>query len=102
MTTTSKREAKKIAKKLLDKRLIACANIYGPVESHFWWQNKIEKTEEFLVLMKSHQKLFTTLSKTVKEIHSYDVPEILAIQIVEGYPPYLEWLNASLVDSGEQ
>ena len=102
VTTADKREAHKIVKKLLDRRLIACANIIGPVESHFWWQNKIEKAEELLVIMKSNQKLFADLSKTVKEMHSYEVPEILAVPIVEGYQPYLEWLNASLANSGDQ
>src|SRR3972149_3328266 len=102
VTTADKREAHKIVKKLLDRRLIACANIIGPVESHFWWQNKIEKAEELLVIMKSNQKLFIDLSKAVKELHSYKVPEILAVPIVEGYQPYLEWLNASLAHSGDQ
>ena len=101
MTTANKREAEKIVKELLDKHLIACANIIGPVESHFWWQNKTEKADEFLILMKSNQRLFNKLTKTVKELHSYDVPEILAIPIVEGYRPYLEWLKASLSDFGE-
>jgi len=101
MTTAKKREAQKIAQNLLDRRLIACANIYGPVESHFRWQNKIEKAEEFLILMKSNQKLFAKLAKAVREMHSYEVPEILALPIVEGFQPYLEWLNASLADSGD-
>ena len=101
MTTANRLEAQKIAQNLLNRRLIACANIYGPIESHFWWQNKIEKAKEFLVLMKSHQKLFTKLSKAIKEMHSYEVPEILAIPIIEGFQPYLEWLNASLADFGE-
>jgi len=101
MTTTTKREAQKIAKNLLSRHLIACANIYGRVESHFWWQNKIDKAEEFLVLMKSNQKVFAKLAKAVKELHSYEVPEILAVPIVEGYQPYLEWLNASLANAGE-
>ncbi len=101
MTTANKLEAEKIVKKLLDRHLIACGNIIGPVESHYWWQNKIEKTEEFLVIMKSNQKLFADLSKTVKKLHSYKVPEILGVQIAQGYEPYLEWLNASLTDSGE-
>ena len=102
MTTANKREAEKIVKKLLDRRLIACANIIGPVISHFWWQNKTEKADEFLILIKSNQKLFNKLTKTVKELHSYEVPEILAIPIIEGYQPYLKWLNSSLTNSGEQ
>jgi len=101
MTTGSKREAQRITQVLLEKRLIACANITGPVESHFWWQGKIEKANEFLVLMKSHQSLFSKLAKTVKQMHSYDVPEILGVSIVEGFQPYLEWLNSVLFSSGE-
>jgi len=101
MTTHARREAQKIAQNLLERRLIACANIYGPVESHFWWQSKIEKAEEFLVLMKSNQKLFAKLAKAIKEMHSYDVPEILAVPIVEGFQLYLKWLKATLADSGD-
>lgn len=101
MTTPTKREAQKIAQNLLDKCLIACANIYGPVESQFWWQGKIDKANEFLVLLKSDQKLFARLSKTIKESHSYDVPEILAVPVVEGFQPYLEWLDATLAGHDE-
>lgn len=69
--------------------------------SHFWWQNKIEKADEFLILIKSKQKLFNKLTKTVKGLHTYEIPEILAIPIIEGYQPYLKWLNASLTGSGD-
>jgi len=101
MTTGTRREAQEIVHSLLQKRIIACANIYGPAESRYWWQKKIEKAKEFLVLMKSKQDLFAELTKAVKEIHSYEVPEILAVPIVEGYQPYLKWLNATLVGVGE-
>lgn len=100
MTTSTKREAQKIVQSLLEKRLIACANVYGPVESHYWWQSKIEKAKEILVLMKSKQNLVPKLAQAVKEIHSYEVPEILAVPIVQGYQPYLKWLNSTL-DAGE-
>jgi len=96
VTAASRREAQRIVQELLEKRLIACANIYGPVESQFWWQGKIDKANEFLVLLKSDRKLFAKLSKTIKESHSYDVPEILAVPVVEGFQPYLEWLDATL------
>ena len=101
MTTGSRREAQRIAQALLEKHLIACANIYGPIESHFWWQGKIEKAKEFLVLMKSHRNLFSMLSETVKKMHGHDVPEILGVSIVEGFQPYLEWLDSILGTSGE-
>ncbi len=99
MTAPSKREAQKIVRALLDKRLIACANIFGPVDSEFWWQGKIERAKEFLVLMKSDEKLFDGLSTTIKELHSYEVPEILALPIVKGRKLYLEWLNSTLSQS---
>ncbi len=101
MTTATKHEAQKIAQNLLAKRLIACANICGPVESHYRWQDKVERAEEFLVLMKSNEELFAKLARVVKELHSYEVPEILAIPIVEGFQLYLDWLDASLAGSGE-
>lgn len=96
VTVPSKGEARRIVKNLLEERLIACANILDPVESHFWWQGKIDKANEILVLLKSDQRLFTKLSKALKKMHSYDVPEILAVPIFEGFPPYLEWLNTAL------
>jgi len=102
VTTSSKEEAYKIVRSLLDQRLIACANVLGPVESQFLWKGKIDKASEFLVFMKSSAKLFARLSQTVKEMHSYKVPETLALPIVKGSRPYLEWLNTSLTESGEQ
>ena len=95
-TTSNKKEAVKIVRSLLKERLIACANIVGPVSSLFWWQGKIDEENEFLVFMKSQKSLFKRLSERVTEIHSYDVPEIIALPIIEGSPPYLEWLKTSL------
>jgi len=96
VTTSNKEEAVKIVRNLLKERLIACANIVGPISSLFWWQSKIDEANEFLVFMKSHKSLFERLSERVREIHSYDVPEIIALPIIEGSPPYLDWLKASL------
>ena len=96
MTTSSKEEAARIVSSLLRERLIACANIVGPVSSLFWWQGKIDEENEFLVFMKSHRNLFERLSERVREIHSYDVPEIIALPIIKGSPSYLDWLKASL------
>lgn len=96
MTTGNKEEAKKIVRTLLEERLIACANIIDSVSSFFWWQGKIENDKEFLVLMKSHEDLFKKLSERVIELHSYDVPEILALSIVNGSQDYLDWLRSCL------
>jgi len=96
VTTPSKLEAERIAQHLLEERLIACANIIGPVSSLFHWSGKMEKTEEYLTLMKSRKDLFEKLSEAVKALHSYEVPEILAFPIVEGSKGYLDWLGSCL------
>jgi periplasmic divalent cation tolerance protein len=93
MTAANREEAVKIVCTLLEERLIACGNIVDSVSSFFWWKGKIEEEKEVLVIMKSDEKLFKKLSKRVTELHSYDVPEILALPIVDGSPSYLEWLK---------
>jgi periplasmic divalent cation tolerance protein len=96
MTASSKEEAKKIVNVLLEERLIACANIIDNVSSFFWWKTKIEEEKEVLAIMKSHESLFKKLSLRAAELHSYDVPEILALPIVEGSPSYLDWMKDCL------
>ena len=96
VTAANREEAVKIVRSLLEERLIACANIVGPVSSIFWWEGKIDEASEFLVFMKSHENHFERLSERVTEIHSYDVPEIIALPIIKGSPSYLEWLSDSL------
>ena len=97
VTTGSKAEAETIAQRLLEANLIACANIIGPIQSHFRWSGKIEKAEEYLVIMKSRRNLFGKLSETVKILHSYEVPEIIAFPVIDGLPSYLNWLDDCLL-----
>jgi periplasmic divalent cation tolerance protein len=96
ITTRNKQEATNIVTTLLEQRLIACANIIDSVSSFFWWKEKIEEEKEVLVIMKSHQKLFSALEKKIEECHSYDVPEILAIPITNGSQYYLDWMKEYL------
>ncbi len=96
MTVSDEKEATKIIHSLLKDRLIACANIVGPVSSLFWWKGKIDKANEFLVIMKSRKNLFKKLSERVKELHSYEVPEVIALPVIEGLPSYLNWLSTSI------
>jgi periplasmic divalent cation tolerance protein len=96
MTAGSMEEAKKIVRALLEEKLIVCGNIVDNVSSLFWWQDKIEEAKEVLVIMKSQQSLFKQLSARVAELHSYDVPEILAVPIVDGSQGYLDWMKAAL------
>ncbi|MDI6847609.1 MAG: divalent-cation tolerance protein CutA [Candidatus Bathyarchaeia archaeon] len=96
VTTANREEAEKIAHRLLDEKLIACANIIGPVSSLFWWAGKFEKAEEYILLMKSRIDLFEKLSETIRVLHSYEVPEIIALPIIEGSSEYIEWIDKCL------
>ena len=96
VTTSSKQEAKIIVQELLKSRLVACGNIIGPISSYFWWKGVIESNEEFMIFMKSRMSLFEKLKSKIVELHSYEVPEIVVIPIIEGSKAYLDWVTESL------
>jgi len=93
ITCQSKREADKIASSLLEKRLTACANTISNVDSRFWWGGKIKRAREVLVIAKTRRGNFKRLEKEVKRLHSYVVPEIIAIPIIAGSEEYLGWID---------
>lgn len=92
-TTASQDEAERIARALLEKRLAACVQIVGPITSFYWWQGKIEQSREWLCIAKSQHKLFAQIEEAIKALHSYEVPEILAVPVVAGSESYLRWLS---------
>ena len=96
VTCKDKLEAEKITQLLLEERLIACGNIISPVTSFFHWHGKIDKAEECLIVMKSRMDLFGQVAERVKGLHSYEVPEVLALPIVEGSKAYLDWMSVVL------
>jgi periplasmic divalent cation tolerance protein len=96
VTTKDKEEAEKIAQTLLKERLIACANIISSVSSYFWWQDKIESAQECLVILKSRADLFAEIAERLKGLHSYEVPEVLAVPVVEGAEGYFGWMASVL------
>jgi periplasmic divalent cation tolerance protein len=96
VTTANRAEAEKISQTLLEEKLIACANIINPVSSFFFWSGKIDKAEECLVVMKSRLDLFVELEERLRGLHSYEVPEVLALPIVEGSKAYLDWMRKVL------
>lgn len=96
VTTADRVEAEGITQALLSEKLIACANIIYPVTSFFQWKGKIDCSQECLVVMKSKMELFELLVKAVKSLHSYQVPEILALPIVGGSEAYLGWMGEAL------
>ena len=87
-------QAKLIARSVVEKRLAACVNILrSPVESHYRWSGKIEKARELLLLIKTTARKLGGLEREVKRLHSYEVPEFIALSIVAGSEAYLNWLD---------
>jgi len=93
ITASSEDEAVKISRALVEERLAGCVNIIRGIRSIYQWQGKIEDEPEVLMIVKTQRHLFPGLSKKVKELHSYTVPEILALPIVQGSTEYLSWLK---------
>ncbi|BCB95176.1 divalent-cation tolerance protein CutA [Dissulfurispira thermophila] len=93
ITTPNEDDAAKIAKALVEQRLAACVNIIGGIRSIYSWQGKIEDDAEVLMIVKTQRCLFKPLKKLVKELHSYTVPELIALSIIEGSEDYLNWLK---------
>jgi periplasmic divalent cation tolerance protein len=89
--------ARKIARAVVQKRLAACVNVVrSPVESFYTWKGKLEEDREYLVVIKTVSERLKKLEKEVRRLHSYDVPEFLALPISEGSANYLSWLGASV------
>jgi periplasmic divalent cation tolerance protein len=93
ITASDEDEAAKIAKALVEARLAGCANIIKDIRSIYSWQGKIEDEKEALMIVKTQKTLFDSLTKKVKELHSYSVPEIIALPIIQGSEDYLKWLK---------
>ncbi|MFA6141723.1 MAG: divalent-cation tolerance protein CutA [Candidatus Omnitrophota bacterium] len=93
-TCKSRKEARRIVTSLLKKKLIACANIMGPIESRFRWKGRIDKADEVMVYMKTKYGNFASVEKEVKGLHSYAVPEIIAIPVIAGNKDYLKWIES--------
>jgi len=94
ITNPNKKIAHYISKYLTEKRLCACVNIF-PIESYYWWQGKIEKTKEWVVIAKTLEKNYQKIKKEIKNIHPYNIPCILKIK-VEANEEYLDWLKSEI------
>ena len=91
-TVGSREDAERIAKELVEKRLAACAQVSGPITSFYWWEEKLEQSQEWVCRIKTRRAHYTALEETIRDAHPYDVPEILATTVVAGNPRYLEWV----------
>jgi len=94
MTAGTAEEAAALAQSLVQERLAACVNIVGPIRSVYRWQGRVEDGAEHLLIAKTQQGLVERLAARVRELHSYQVPEVLSLPIDYGWPPYLAWLTA--------
>ena len=93
MTASSHEEAENIAENLVSHKLAACVNILPNIKSFYWWDDRICKDDELLLVAKTKTSLFKELEKAVKKLHSYDVPEIILLPIEDGSNAYLDWIN---------
>ena len=97
-TAGSEEEGARIAKSLVERKLCACVNLAPGVRSFYRWEGAVQDDAEVLLIMKTTQDKLEALSEHLAEIHSYDVPEMLAIPIDQGSAPYLEWLAESCAE----
>ena len=93
VTCGSEEEALKIASALVEEHLAACVNVISPIRSIYRWEGKILDEKEWLLIIKTQSHRFAELEKKVKSLHSYSVPEIVSLPIVEGSSSYLNWLR---------
>ena len=93
ITAGSEKDALVIARAIVEERLGACANIVGPIRSIYRWKDAVQDDREWLLLIKTRAALFSALERRVRELHSYEVPEVIAIRIEAGSKPYLKWVS---------
>lgn len=93
VTCKDRIEADLISESILKKRLVACCNSISSIKSRYWWKGKIEDAEEVLLLLKTRRQKLEQLIDEVKRIHSYEVPEIIALSIENGNRDYLKWIG---------
>ena len=99
-TCNSEEEARTIARGLVERRLAACVQVTPGIRSVYQWQGKVEEADEFLLVIKSRRDLFDRLQEELRRMHSYDVPEVVALPVVDGSADYLKWLDRELDAAG--
>ncbi len=95
-TTGNRDEADRIAVALVERKLAACVQISGPVSSIYRWQGKVEHSQEWVCTVKTTQTRYDEVERVIRELHSYDVPEILAVKVKTGLSDYLRWVHSEV------
>jgi periplasmic divalent cation tolerance protein len=93
MTASSREEAARIGRALVEQRLAACVNILGDIDSVYWWDNAVQSAQEVAFIAKTTRDKIEALAAAVKSLHSYDVPCVAAMPIVQGLPAFLHWIE---------
>jgi periplasmic divalent cation tolerance protein len=94
LTSVSDRKAaEKMARGLVERRLAACVTVSALARSYYWWEGKVAEDEEFVLMIKTKQELYSRMEKRIREWHPYDLPEIIAVPLVKGYQKYLDWIG---------
>ena len=94
VTAPDAKTGTEIARDLLERRLVACANIIPGIRSIYWWKAQLEESDEVLLLLKARKEDVAAAARRVRELHPYDVPEVVATEVVGGLEAYLEWVVA--------
>jgi len=97
-TCASEAEAETLARTVVEQRLAACVNVIPRIRSYYRWKGALESAEEWLLLIKSSRERFQELMAALEKAHSYEVPEVLALQVVDGAANYLNWIDVNLRD----
>jgi periplasmic divalent cation tolerance protein len=100
VTASSADEAAHIGRALVEDRLAACANVVGPIRSIYRWEGAVEDAAEHLLVIKARAADFAAVERLVRELHSYDVPEVIALPLRAGSAPYLAWLGEATRQDG--
>jgi periplasmic divalent cation tolerance protein len=95
-TAGSKEEAQRIASALVEQQLAACVNVVGPISSTYRWQGKVENAQEFLLIVKTTASAYPRVAEAIRRLHSYDLPEIIQLSIMDGGADYLAWISESV------
>jgi periplasmic divalent cation tolerance protein len=99
-TCDSEENAKKLAEQLVEQRAAACVTIVPRVHSVYRWKEQVESADEWLLVIKSRRDLFPALRAELEKLHTYEVPELIALPVVDGSEAYLEWLDGQLTAAG--
>ena len=102
MTASDRDEARMLARTLVEERLAACCNVVDRVESIYRWEGRVEEASEAMLVIKTTTERFDALRERALALHSYDLPELIALPVSAGSPAYLDWLAGSVGERGER